>query len=329
MSLSNRDHDRIMRDYEELRRMHRLALEAREEAIFKAHPEILENRKALAVNAAERAKAAVFHDQDLMLQLGDERENLLDEQAELYARADVTEKDFEITHSCPLCLDTGYVDGKKCRCFLRRERELLYANSHLETVLEEENFNALRTDFYDRTSRPGERSQYEKMLEIIETCRSFAENFDLESRNLLFYGQTGVGKTFLSNCIAKELLDSGHSVLYFSAISLFELFSGRLSRLEEEAPEKGLSELYTADLVIIDDLGTELKNSYTTGQLFHLINERLLAKKSTIISTNLSLSAIADQYTERTASRIFSHYEAILLTGEDLRLKLRKAGLEG
>ena len=326
MSLENRDYDRIMREYEEVRRTHRLALQAREKMIFSVHPEILENRKALAVNAAERAKAAVYHDQDLMLQLSDEREALLDEQAEYYQAAGVTEEDFELTHSCPLCLDTGYVDGKKCRCFLRRERELLYANSHLETVLEEENFNALRTDFYDRTALPGECSQYEKMLEIIESCRSFAENFDYENRNLLFYGQTGVGKTFLSNCIAKELLDSGHSVLYFSAISLFELFSGRFSRTDDGSPEKDLSALYEADLLIIDDLGTELKNAYTTGQLFHLINERLLGKRSTIISTNLNLSALADQYTERIASRILSHYEAILLTGEDLRLKLKKGG---
>ncbi|MBR5739516.1 MAG: ATP-binding protein, partial [Lachnospiraceae bacterium] len=118
-------------------------------------------------------------------------------------------------------------------------------------------------------------------------------------------------------------LDTGHSVLYYSAISLFDLFSESLSRSIEKTAENPLFSLYEADLVIIDDLGTELKNSFTTSQLFHLINERLLSKKSTIISTNLSLNALGDQYTERTASRILSDYEPILLTGADLRIKMK------
>lgn len=323
MSLPNREHDAIMAEYEDLRRFHKGQLDEKLRRIYEEHPSILENRIAQNENAAERARAAVRKDEALLSRLNDEKEALSAARRELLSDAGLTEEDFLPVFSCPLCRDTGYTDGKKCRCFRRREREILYRDSHLESVLEEENFDTLRTDLYDRTSVDGSPSRYERMLEVIEICHSYVENFDYEHKNLLFYGQTGVGKTFLSNCIAKALLDSGHSVLYFSAISLFDLFSELFSRSGDRSPENPLLNLYEADLVIIDDLGTELKNSFTTGQLFHLINERLLAKKSTIISTNLTLNELGDQYTERTASRILSCYDPILLTGDDLRIKIR------
>lgn len=323
MSLPNREFDAIMAEYEELRRFHKSQLDEKLRKIYEAHPSILENRIAANENAAERARATIRKDADAIARLSDERDALEAERQELLADAGLTEEDFLPVYTCPACRDTGYVDGKKCRCFKRREREVLYRDSHLESVLEEENFGTLRTDLYDRTSPDGSPSQYERMLEVIEICHSFAENFDYEHKNLLFYGQTGVGKTFLTNCIAKALLDSGHSVLYFSAISLFDLFSESLSRSGDKTAENPLFALYEADLVIIDDLGTELKNSFTTGQLFHLINERLLLKKSTIISTNLLLNDLGEQYTERTASRILSCYEPILLTGADLRIKMK------
>jgi len=326
MSLTNSEFEKIKQAYDDLRSLHRKELEERLEKIYREHPSILENQQALNENAAARGKAAVCHDEALLSRLSDEREQLTETRAELLAGAGLTEQDFTAAVNCPLCSDTGFIDGKKCRCFRRRERELLYAHSRIDALLEEENFRMLRTDFYDRTAKPGEKSQYEVMLEVIENCRSFAEHFDEENRNLLFYGQTGVGKTFLTNCIAKELLDSGHSVLYFSAISLFDYFSESLAAEERKSPKNDVFELYGADLVIIDDLGTELRNTYTISRFFHLVNERLLAKKSTIISTNLSLSALSDLYSERTASRILSRFDPIRLTGEDLRIRIRLEG---
>lgn len=153
------------------------------------------------------------------------------------------------------------------------------------------------------------------------------QNFDTKGGNLLFYGETGVGKTFLTHCIAKELLESAHSVIYFTAFDLFELFSAatfRRSHEEDEVMQRH-SSIFDCDLLIIDDLGTEMTNSFVSSQLFLCINERLMNGKSTIISTNLSLEALRDLYSERVFSRISSSFQMRKLIGKDIRL-LKKLG---
>ena len=164
--------------------------------------------------------------------------------------------------------------------------------------------------------------------QAVELCMDFIRTFDGEFKNLFFYGDTGTGKTFLSNCVAKELLDTGHSVIYFSSSSLFHIFEkndfGR-----EEGVSEDYQNIFGCDLLIIDDLGTELPNSFTTSRLFLCLNERILRQKSTIISTNLGLQQLVDIYSERTFSRISSNYTMIKLFGNDIRLqkKLQKQPL--
>lgn len=139
----------------------------------------------------------------------------------------------------------------------------------------------------------------------------------------MFTGSTGVGKTFLTNCIAKELIDTYHSVIYLSAHDLFEVFSKYRFTYQAEEEMKDMHQfIFDCDLLIIDDLGTELNNSFTSSQLFFCVNQRLLSRKSTIISTNLSLHRLKDEYTDRVASRIASSYTVIPLYGEDIRLKI-------
>jgi DNA replication protein DnaC len=146
------------------------------------------------------------------------------------------------------------------------------------------------------------------------------QNFDSAAENLFLYGSTGVGKTFLSHCIAKALLDSAHFVLYFSAYDLFDLMAkAAFSRKKDTETQENF--IYECDLLIIDDLGTELTNSFVSSQLFLCINERLSRRKSTIISTNLKLENFSDTYSERTFSRIASNYRLIKLIGEDIRIR--------
>ena len=164
---------------------------------------------------------------------------------------------------------------------------------------------------------------------IRKTWKKCRENFDKSFENILLCGTVGIGKTFLSNCIAKEILDQGHSVLYLSAFQLFDLmaknsFSGNAH--QEDMVAKQYPHIFESDLLIIDDLGTELANSFTMTGFFLVINERILRKKSTIISTNLSPEEILTTYTERCASRIISNYTMLKLSGSDIRLKKKLGG---
>ena len=148
------------------------------------------------------------------------------------------------------------------------------------------------------------------------------DQFDSTFANLYFFGDTGIGKTFLSNCIAKELLDSGHSVIYFTAFQLFDILSKGVFEKDADAIATHQN-IFDCDLLIIDDLGTELSNSFTSSQLFLCLNERILRQKSTIISTNLNMNQVADIYSERVLSRITNNYTIIKLFGEDIRNKKR------
>ena len=151
-------------------------------------------------------------------------------------------------------------------------------------------------------------------------AQEFVTSFADEFRNLFLYGDTGVGKTFLSNCIAKELIDRSFSVIYLTSFELFDTLAK--SKFEKEKAAESMCEhIFDCDLLIIDDLGTELANSFTISQLFLCLNERLLRRKSTIISTNLSLESLVDIYSERTFSRITSNYTMLKLTGDDIRIK--------
>ena len=161
------------------------------------------------------------------------------------------------------------------------------------------------------------------MRRTVAEARLFIENFDKQFQNLLLLGAVGTGKTFLSNCIAKELMDSCHSVVYLTAFQLFDMLSKAAFGGERSAQnyQQTYPYLFDCDLLIIDDLGTELVNTFTTSQLFYVVNERLNRKKGTIISTNLPVNEMRDEFTDRVMSRIISQYQIIPLYGEDIRIR--------
>ena len=161
----------------------------------------------------------------------------------------------------------------------------------------------------------------ENILNVTNDISGFIEDFP-SARNLLFYGDTGVGKTYLTHCIAKALLDKGYSVLYLTAIDLFDIFSKYAFDNDNEADyREAFSQILDCDLLIIDDLGTELANSFTNSRLFYCINERIILEHSTIISTNLDLQGLMNAYSERIFSRITMSYNIYKIFGEDIRLK--------
>ena len=159
---------------------------------------------------------------------------------------------------------------------------------------------------------------YNNMHKVLDVCQSFVQTFDNSFSNLLLTGETGVGKTFLANCIAKELLDTYHSVIYLTATEFFKCFENSDFRRNLDN-SIDVNYFLECDLLIIDDLGTESSNSYTNSKLFYVINERLLRNKSVIISSNFTISQIEDFYSERIFSRIISSYTILRLFGTDIR----------
>ena len=223
-----------------------------------------------------------------------------------------------IRYTCPDCQDTGYIDGRKCHCFIKREIDLLYNRSNISQMLKTENFLNLRTDLFS-----GE--DLGRFNEAVAICHDYIDHFDTDYSNLMLYGTVGTGKSFLSCCIAKELIDSGHSVIYLSAADFFKLYGdmmfGRRNNDEEDVIYD--DDIFTCDLVVLDDLGTELSNQYTCSALFDFLNNRHTAGRSTIVNTNLSLPELHDRYSDRVFSRLTGYYRILKLTGPDLRLKLR------
>lgn len=228
-------------------------------------------------------------------------------------------------YHCPDCEDTGYIGSRKCHCFEKEIVNFLYSQSNLQEVLERENFTYFDLELYpdDYMEEATGQTPRDNMRNILNTAEDFIKNFDSTPGNLLLYGNTGVGKTFLTNCIAKELLDLSHTVVYLTSLKLFDIletykFDRELSQAEKDA---AVSYILDSELLIIDDLGTELNNSFTSSQLYHCIDTRLNRRKSTIISTNLSFDDLREQYSERIFSRLTSNYTLLKLTGDDIRLK--------
>ena len=225
-----------------------------------------------------------------------------------------------MTWDCPDCHDTGYVGSEKCHCLRRRETAVLYDQSNLEMLAADADFSSLSESYYT-----GE--DLEHFRQARRTCERFVDEFDRVFRNLYLYGTVGTGKTMLSVCAARALIEKGKSVLYFSAASLFDrLADCTFGSGTRDALRDFTGDLYNCDLLIIDDLGTEFTNAFVASQLFSCISERELNRHPTIISTNLSLKEMQARYSDRVFSRITSTYEICKLTGRDIRLQRRRRG---
>jgi DNA replication protein DnaC len=322
VSLTREQYDEIMRGYmQKQSRRHQLSLARRDEVYAKIpeYRELSEQVSEIAVGylhsrLGEKGK----NNSASPILVRPELSKIAEKKRQLLVSHGFPEDYLTVSPDCPLCGDTGFVDGNKCRCFKQKEIEILYSSSHLGELVKEHNFDILTESYYH-----GEDLKRFRIASA--ACRRMAAQFDQVYRNLYLYGTVGTGKSFLSICIAKELLETGHSVLYFSAAALFD----RLSmysfdvRTKEEL-RKFTDDLYGCDLLIIDDLGTELTNQFISAQLFTCLNERHIGRKSTVISTNLSLAEMQARYSDRVFSRITNDYELYKLTGSDIRVLKRR-----
>ncbi len=229
-------------------------------------------------------------------------------------------------YSCPLCKDKGFDSkGSRCKCHKHLISKYVGINSNLTSYMIEQTFD--KVDYGLFASQPKEKGVFPLnfMKKAVSVAESFANNFDETHDNLLFMGNAGTGKTFLSSCIANRALERGKTVYYQTAFQLFDTLEklkfGKLDGEKTEQAEYLAEYIYNADLLIIDDLGTEFITSYSASALFDLINTRLIHEKSTIISTNLNIEDLNRIYSQRFVSRVIGTYISMPFVGRDLRMQ--------
>ena len=219
---------------------------------------------------------------------------------------------------CPVCSGSGYVGSSMCSCLAElcrqeQKKELTFLSAG------QESFDQFRLDYYSDKPTPAGYVPRVIMEKTYNTCRRYAFGFHDKAGNLLFSGNTGLGKTFLSACIARAVADQGYSVVYESAGKLFQTLEK--ARFEANDENRRAAAKYAeCDLLIVDDLGTELPGQFVTAALYSLINDRLLELRPTIISTNLSEEELIRRYNPQIASRLRGSYKRVAFVGDDIRL---------
>lgn len=326
----------LLTEYENKRRIAFRELEERKAELYSSFPDLEKVEKEISAisirNSIAILKSSPSEKKELIEQLKFDLEKQKKKKLELLEKAGKPEKFLEPIFECNLCKDTGFIlENNKnymCSCLKQKIYNLEFNKSNLGN-LERETFENFNLDLYsDEISKEKYRSDTspkQNILMIKKICENFIYNFDnSEEKNLLFTGNTGLGKTFLSSCIANVLLKQGKTVLYQTApVMLDSIIDYRFNK--PNCNFNIIDNLLTVDLLVIDDLGTETMNNMKFTELFNIINSRLLHQNNkttkTIISTNLSLKNIFDIYEERLGSRFIGHYNICRFFGDDIRFK--------
>lgn len=320
----------ILLEYQYKRDRNQDLRDQREEEIFSKFPDIKSVVKEINKNGLRMTKAAIRHASEKELEeLEFNQDFLINRKNDLFKRYNIPKDYLEIKYDCKECKDTGFLEsGRKCKCLQQRMLREIYLMSNLENILKKDNFDNFRLDiFSDEKIEEFDNSPRENMKDLFNIANRFVVNFDkktgTKADNLLFMGTAGVGKTFMCSCIAKEIIDKGNTVIYQTAFNLMDVLERHKFKTESYSlmDEENYSNLFEADLLIIDDLGTELTNSFTISELFNIINSRIISGKKMIISTNLNVSELRDTYSDRIVSRIIGNFEVDLFFGKDLRFK--------
>lgn len=319
INLSNSTLNNLLKDYEKKKYTAELNYERDKADFYTSHPELSEINDKLGKLALDISKAVLKMDNELANKLKKEFNELKKKKEDMLESSDIPANVKEPKYECSICKDTGFVldkTGKNnlCNCIKQKMFDIDFNRSNIGN-LEKENFDNFSFDLYsDEVNEQKYRAKIsprQNIANIKDIAVKFVENFDNpEEKNLLFTGNTGLGKTFISNCIAKEILSHGKTVLYQTApIMLDNIIDDRFGKSDYTAVYKNI---INVDLLIIDDLGAEVSNQYKIAELFNIINARLLTPNGritkTIISTNLNMQNIMDTYHERIFSRLASYY---------------------
>jgi len=328
--MSNKNLEVLLTEYEQKRRRAEMDLEYRKQELYKKVPRLQEielEMNKISINKAKSILSNNIKTEDL----DDKVQNLKKEKEKIIKKENIKNSFFKPYYECETCKDTGYIlDGVSkttmCSCLKQNLLNNLYNKSNLSNI-DKENFeNFDEKIFSDKIISGYGCSPRDNIINIKNASLSFIENFDNENtKSLVFTGNTGLGKSYMSNCIANELLKKGKTVLYQTSPVLLEtIIDNKFNKYKTSNTNDFYNEILNVDLLIIDDLGTEYLNAMKLSELFTIINTRILNLNKvtrTIISTNLNVKDIFKLYEERIGSRLVKYYDWYQFFGEDLRLK--------
>ena len=334
--LSNSQYNTVERIYEERRNRARNLKDERTKKLHELFPEIAEVDRQLIEGSFRAARLAISGN-DSELSTLDEKNGRLIEKKQILIESHGYPADYlDDVYFCSKCRDTGRYkeegkdEEKKCECFYKTVIDCFFLDENRKKLLDRENFDEFNVNLYDKSKFDKEsgKTEYQIMMNTVATAKKmlkaygtkdFNEQFPTGKFNMIINGNVGAGKTFLANCIAKELLDRGLGVLYMTAVDFFEMARNLALSKDDERDSESAEIIGSADCLIIDDLGTENTTTFSASQLFAWIERRQLAKKPVIITTNLSMAQIQERYSERVSSRILAYYEFLNMPGGDNR----------
>ena len=309
----------------EKRRLHNESYERRMERVYAQAPHVRVLDRELMATMSDLIGIALNSDsagqvEDIRLrniELQEERRGEL-------LRAGFSENYLDDEYLCSQCHDTGYIGVEMCACLMEQYKKEQRDSLSSLLKLGDETFDNFDLSYYDDAPAPDTGISPRRSMEIIyETCVEYARKFGNKSMNLFFNGAPGLGKTFLSACIARVVAENGRSVVYDMAAYVFSKFEdAKFSRTDDLDEARGEVKRYLeCDLLIIDDLGTEMTTTFTISALYEIINTRLVTGRKTIVSSNLALYELRRRYSEQIMSRLEGEYQVLTFRGDDIRRK--------
>jgi len=327
MSLTDSQYNEIMREYDSRRSYDMRVASDRLREVEDRIPRIRDIRREVCELTGKVMRDTLLNgsdSSDALSEMSSRLHELSLEKERLIKEAGFPDGYLDPPYICPDCKDTGYVDGKKCHCLRQKEFDIAYSQSHLKSYLADQSFDDFSLSYYDDKNASTGKTPRQYASLALKGCKTFAENFHGKgSGNLLLHGPTGTGKTMLANCVARQVLRRGFSVIYFTAYSFFELMSDRTFGRESGEDDRDYDNLMHADLVILDDLGSEATNRMTVTHLFNFLNERIISASPVLITTNLTMDELMKRYSDRIFSRIIGSYSVYTLLGSDIRILKR------
>lgn len=318
--------EKILKEYEDLEINSEKERKERIAYIYKKYPKIKEiddKIRDCGVACLNKILSSPAKSDEVEFFIEKEMEKFKAERKKLILDYDIDPDFDKKKFKCEKCSDTGFIGNEKCSCFIQRIMDEEFNNSNMGEKQKSQTFDKFDLEKYSKTEKEDSITHFERMSKIYNLSVDFCNNFDCAEKSLLFYGGTGVGKTFLSSCIANDLMSKGKTVLYARASRLFELFErNHFGRGDFLKDKELIDRVYTCDLLIIDDLGTELHTRNIPSFLYDFFDERISNNRKMIINTNYNSKELEDLYTKRFTSRLYENFYVLKFAGKDMRIGL-------